>query len=51
MSVKMSDVFSKGDWVKIFVLLMVAIFFIVWVYKEYQKPILPPETIEAAESI
>lgn len=41
--VKFKDVFSKADWVKIGILLVAAIICVVWVYREYQKPIIPPE--------
>ena len=43
MSIKFHDVFSKADWIKIVVLATIAIICWVWVYKEYQKPIIPPE--------
>lgn len=41
MTVKFTDVFSKGDWVKISVLLVVAVAAWSWVWTEYKKPILP----------
>jgi len=43
MTVKLNDVFSKTDWAKIIILLIVAIFCWTWVCIEYQKPIIPPE--------
>lgn len=43
MSLKFSDIITKTDWVKIIILLIVAIICWYWVYKEYQKPIIPPE--------
>jgi len=43
MSLKFTDVFSKTDWVKISILAVVSIILWIWVYREYQKPIIPPE--------
>ena len=43
MEVKFFDVFSKTDWFKISILLIVAIVCSVWVFIEYQEPIIPPE--------
>jgi len=43
MTIKFYEVFSKADWAKIIILLIVAVICWVWVYKEYQKPIIPPE--------
>jgi len=41
--VKFRDVFTKTDWVKIAILLIVAIICWTWVWREYQKPITPPQ--------
>jgi len=41
MSVKFTDVFSKTDWVKMTILIIVFIAAWTWVYIEYQKPIFP----------
>lgn len=41
--IKVSNVVTKGDMVKITLLLVVATVCWVWVYKEYKKPIIPPE--------
>ena len=41
MSVKFTDVVSKGDIIKISILLIVASVLVVWVLIEMQKPILP----------
>jgi len=43
MSVKFTDVFSKTDWIKITILVVVATICWIWVWQEYQKPVIPPE--------
>ena len=42
MAIRFIDAFSRSDWVKITILLVVGIGLWVWVYTEMQKPILPP---------
>ena len=42
MSVKFFDVFTKTDWAKIIILLVVAAISCSLVYREYQKPLFPP---------
>lgn len=41
MTVKFTDVVSKGDMIKISILLIVAAGLWVWLWTEMQKPILP----------
>jgi hypothetical protein len=43
MTVKLSDVIPKGDFVKIGILIIISVICWVWVWREYQKPIIPPE--------
>ncbi len=43
MTIKFSDVVSKTDFAKLSILIVVAIGCWIWVWTEYQKPILPPE--------
>ena len=43
MSIKFSNIFNKTDWLKMTILIIVAIIAWVFVYREYQKPIIPPE--------
>lgn len=43
MAIKLSDVVSKTDWAKIIILLVVSVSCWIWVWREYQKPIIPPE--------
>jgi tetrahydromethanopterin S-methyltransferase subunit C len=40
---KFYQVLTKSDWLKIIILLIVAIIFWAWVYIEYSKPVIPPE--------
>ncbi len=51
MSVKFKDAFSKADWVKVSILIIVAIICWIWVYKEYQKPIIPPEWAQEIQQV
>lgn len=43
MGIKFKDVVSKTDWTKITILLVISIGCWIWVWNEYQKPIIPPE--------
>lgn len=43
MSIKLNNIMTKADWFKIGILLVVSIICWAWVYREYQKPILPPD--------
>jgi len=43
MSIKFSSVVTKADWAKITILIIVAAICWGWVWREYQKPIIPPE--------
>jgi len=43
MTLKFRDVVTKTDWLKISILVITAVILWVWVYHEYQKPIIPPE--------
>ena len=43
MSIKFKDVMTKGDWVKMTILVILAVVCWTWVWIEYQKPIIPPE--------
>lgn len=43
MTIKFSDVVSKTDWAKIIILVVISTICWVWVWTEYQKPIIPPE--------
>ncbi|MFA6215466.1 MAG: hypothetical protein WC768_02780 [Patescibacteria group bacterium] len=43
MSVKFSDVMTKSDWLKMSVLLIVAVGCWIWVWTEYQKPMIAPD--------
>ncbi|MFA6410927.1 MAG: hypothetical protein WCW26_05145 [Candidatus Buchananbacteria bacterium] len=43
MTIKINDIVSKSDWLKITILLVTAVICWVWVWREYQKPIIPPE--------
>lgn len=42
MSVKFFDVFSKTDWAKITILIIVAVIAWTWVFIEFKKPIVYP---------
>ena len=46
MTVKFTDVLSKGDVIKISILLIVAAGLWIWIWTEAQKPILPEGFIE-----
>lgn len=46
MGVKFSDAFSKIDWLKLTILIIVAVIAWIFVYREYKKPIIPPEWTE-----
>ncbi len=48
MPIHFRDVVTKTDWIKIGILVTVAAGCWTWVYLEYQKPIIPPEWIEAS---
>ena len=41
MTIKLDDIISKSDWLKITALLIISAGCWVWVWQEYQKPILP----------
>lgn len=43
MTIRFRDIMTRTDWMKVTVLVAVAVGFWVWVYREYQKPIIPPE--------
>jgi len=43
MTIKFNDIVSKSDWLKISILLVIAVICWLWVWHEYQKPIMPPE--------
>lgn len=43
MSIKLNDVVTKADWIRISILLVVSVACWAWVWTEYQKPIIPPE--------
>lgn len=43
MTIKFTDVVSKTDWTKMIILLVVSVVCWSWVWREYQKPIIPPE--------
>ena len=43
MGIKINDIVSKTDWVKIGILLVVSGVCWTWIYVEYQKPIYPEE--------
>jgi len=45
MTTKFRDIFTKTDWLKIGIMVIVAAVCWYWVYTEYQKPIIP-ESIE-----
>ena len=41
MTIKLNEVVSKSDWLKISILLVIAVGCWIWVWTEYQKPIFP----------
>jgi len=43
MAIKFSDVFTKADWTKIIILVIISTLCWAWVWREYQKPIIPLE--------
>jgi hypothetical protein len=40
---KFTDVFTKADWIKVTILVVISVICWTWVWREYQKPIIPPE--------
>lgn len=48
MNIKINNIMTKSDWFKISLLLVISIICWVWVYQEWQKPILPPEWTQQA---
>jgi len=43
MTIKLNDVVTKADWIKISVLLVISVICWTWVWNEYQKPIIPED--------
>lgn len=41
MTIKFNDIVSKADWIKISILIIISAGCWIWVWQEYQKPILP----------
>ncbi|MDX9893756.1 MAG: hypothetical protein RB292_05125 [Patescibacteria group bacterium] len=41
MAIRLNEVVSKSDWVKIIILIIVAVVCWGWVWVEFQKPIIP----------
>ncbi|MDD2807291.1 MAG: hypothetical protein PHW95_02085 [Patescibacteria group bacterium] len=49
MTIKLKDVITKADWIKIIILIVVSIGCWTWVYVEFQKPIVPPSWANEGE--
>ena len=47
MTLRFRDTMTKADWMKMTVLIAVATVCWVWVWREYQKPVLPPEWLQS----
>ena len=43
MKIKFNDVMTKGDWAKMTILVVISVICWVWVWVEWQKPVISPE--------
>ncbi|MFA6255161.1 MAG: hypothetical protein WC675_04005 [Patescibacteria group bacterium] len=43
MSIRFNEIITKADWAKIIILVVISTICWIWVWREYQKPVIPPE--------